>query len=132
MSVALDIATVLDSAMALTVGTNLFYGRRLSDTPDTQVAVQVYGGLAPARTMTATVGSVIAERPRCQVVSRAADYATAETNAQLAWDALQNYKGTVNGNVYLDMTCLQSPFWMGTDGMNRCLMGFNVDIYLSS
>lgn len=132
MSIPEDVATILDAAMSLTIGTDLFWGRGLMDTPDTQVSVQVYGGFAPMLAMTSSVGSAVAERPRCQIMSRAAAYATAESNAQAAWNALQNYKGTVNGTVYLNISSVQSPFWMGIDAQNRCLMGFNVDLYVQS
>ena len=133
MSAAKDVATILDTALSgFTVGTNLFWGRGLTDTPDTQIGVVTYAGGPPELAMTGDVGSAIAEMARVQVVSRAAAYQTAEDNAQLAWNALQNYKGTVNGNTILFVTCLQSPFSLGPDGRNLMQVAFNVEVWTAS
>lgn len=130
MPIAEDLATILQTASVGTLGDTLFWGRGLTDTPDAQVAVQAYGGMAPVRAMTATVGSVAAERPRCQVVSRALEHSTAETTARSAWTALTNYKGTVNGTVILDVSPVQSPFYIGPDDQGRSLVAFNVDVWV--
>ena len=132
MGAAKDIATIIADATDFTIGTDLFYGRSLTDTPDTQIATATYGSFPPDLAMTSTVGSAITERPRVQVVSRALAYDTAEANAQSAWNALQNYKGTVNGTNYLFTTCLQSPFFMGLDDNNRVKVGFNVEAVFAS
>lgn len=131
-----DIATILVNASVGTLGTDLFYGQGLSDTPDAQGACTSYGSAPPDLAMTATVGSAITQRPRVQVVFRGAltdgggDAAMAK--AVSAWNALQNYKATVNGTNYLYVTCLQSPFYMGKDEQGRPRYGFNVEAIRAS
>lgn len=132
MGLAADIAAVIDAGSSLTLGTDLFAGRGLSDTPDTQVAFVVYGSGPPDLAMTATLGSAVAERPHFQVLSRAATYATAETNAKAAWDALQNYKGTQGGTTFLYITCPQSPFYLKLDDQNRVILAFNAEAVIQS
>lgn len=126
-----DIATILQTAGVGTIGTNLFWGQGLTDTPDAQGACTVYGSAPPDLVMTATVGSAVTERPRVQVVFRGAlsdgGGLAAFNKARDAWDNLQNYKGTVNSVNYLYITCLQSPFYMGKDEQGRPLYGFNVE-----
>ena len=127
MSAASDLATVLQTAGIGTLGDDLFWGRGLTDTPDTQIAVQQYSGFSPEIAMTAVAGQVIAERPRCQIVCRAREYTVAEAQARLAWNALTNYGA---GSV-LYVSPVQSPFYMGIDAQNRCLVGFNCDVWIA-
>lgn len=132
MAAAEDIATILAAVSGFgTIGTDVFHRLGLTDTPDAQVACTTYGSAPPDLTMTATVGSAVTERPRVQIVARgemvSGGAAAAEAKAQAAWNALQNYKGTVNGTNYLYVACLQSPFYMGKDEQGRPKFGFNVE-----
>jgi hypothetical protein len=130
MSAASDLATVLQTAGIGTLGDDLFWGRGLTDTPDAQTSVQQYGGLPPEMAMTDVIGKVIAERPRCQIVCRANEYAVAEAQARLAWSALTNYKATPGAGSVMYVSPVQSPFSMGPDQQNRWLYGFNVDCWI--
>lgn len=132
MAAALDIATILAAVSGFgTIGTDIFHGQGLTDTPDAQVACTTYGSSPPDLAMTSTVGSAVTERPRVQVVARGelndGGGAAAIAKAQAAWNALQNYSGTVNGTNYLYIACLQSPFYMGKDEQGRPRFGFNVE-----
>lgn len=126
-----DIATILQTAGVVTIGTDFFWGQGFTDTPDIQGHATVYGSAPPDLVMTSTVGSAVTERPRAQVAFRGelsdGGGEAARTKAQSAWNALQNYKGTVNGTNYLYITCLQSPFYMGKDEQGRPRYGFNVE-----
>jgi len=130
MSAASDVATVLHTAGIGTLGDTLFWGRGLTDTPDTQIAVQQYSGFSPEIAMTAVAGQVIAERPRCQIVCRAREYTVAEAQARLAWNALTNYGAAPGAGSLMHVTPVQSPFSMGPDEQNRWKVGFNVDCWI--
>ena len=68
-------ANVTDTT--LTLGTNLFLGR-LPDTPNTCVALFETGGLSPEETMGGSSLPAYTQ-PRCQILVRAADYASASS-----------------------------------------------------
>ena len=122
-----EIASILDDASTgFTLNTNLFRGR-FEPLPNEQIAIIETGGLPPLNTMTNTVGSPDVERPRFQVIARAAkdNYSTARTNAETAWRALHNFAGTASGTRYLWIEALQPPFSLGMDENDRPLIAFN-------
>ena len=125
-----DIADVLSSGGAGTVGTTIFKGL-MPDRPDACVAVYETGGLAPVHAMNPLVGQAVAERPRVQVVARAAqqDYETARSKASCCFKLLDGLPGrTVNATRYLGAFAVQSPFLLGRDESGRVLLGCNFDV----
>jgi minor capsid protein len=121
-----ELATYIDTNTALTLGTNLFESR-LPESPATAVALAEYGGIAPLQTLGPTF---VEENPRVQVVSRAADYATARTNAKTIWNLFKAFpSGTsLSGVVYKDIIPLQSPFLMMRDALDRPIVAFNLEV----
>jgi hypothetical protein len=90
------------------------------------------GGLSSIHTFSGGPGNAVVERPRVQVVSRAATYATARARAQDAFmllDGLANR--TINGVRYLSITAVQSPFDMGRDDNNYPRVACNFDVVKS-
>ena len=128
MTILDEVGTLIDSSSAtLTLGTNLFLGR-LPDSPDLCVAVYQYGGEEPLRTMG---GDTIAsyEKPRIQVVTRAAGYSTAEALSRTIWgylDAVLNE--TLTATPYLRISAIQSPFPMERDVQDRVIFAQNFTV----
>lgn len=122
-----DLADVLTSGG---VTASLIFKGTLLPAPDTAIALYESGGMPTEHTMGNSAGSAIAERPRVQVVSRAADYETARDNAHVAFQLLDGLpRRTVNGVRYLWCQAAQSPYLRGReDGSNRVLVEFSVDI----
>lgn len=120
---------VASASTGFTLGTNVMRSR-LEPTPDEQIAIIETGGLPPENTMSSVVGAPVSERPRFQVVCRAAkdNYQTARTNAETAWKSLHNFTGPYagsTGTVYHWMEALHPPFSIGPDENDRPLVAFN-------
>ena len=120
---------VASASTGFTLGTNVMRSR-LEPTPDEQIAIIETGGIASENTMSSTVGAPVVERPRFQVICRAAkdNYQTARTNAETAWKALHNFTGPhagSTGTTYYWMEALQPPFSLGNDENDRPLVAFN-------
>ncbi len=124
MSYLDDIGTYLAaatiSAADLTLGTNLFLGRR-PDTPDTCVAIYETGGTAPEMQFgTSTLPGI--ETRGLQVITRALGYSTAEALCTDVWGALCLVDNeTLSGTRYLLADPVQSPFALERDSQNRML-----------
>jgi hypothetical protein len=119
-----DIGTYLAAAstptQALTVGTNLFLGRR-PDTPDTCVTVYETGGTAPELVF-GTNSAPPVETRGLQVVVRGTSYATSEALCTEVWTALCLIDNEVIGTRrYLLADPVQSPFALDRDDRNRML-----------
>ena len=114
--------------LGLTTGTNLFLGT-LPDSPDTAAAVYETGGFFPIHAMSASAGNAAVERPRIQIVTRAAKYQTAR---QLMHNIFTRLDGlgdtTINSTRYLHMTAVSSPAAIGTDPSGRARMVLNLDV----
>jgi len=125
-----EIADYLSTGGIGTVGTTLFKGY-MPELPDTVMAVYESGGRAPYRAMRGAAGQAVAERPRVQVVARAAtyDYASARTAIN---DVVRRLDGagdfTQNGVRYLWVAATQSPFVMGRDDQGRVKIAVNFDV----
>ncbi len=119
-----DIGTHLNgatiAAQDLTLGTNLFLGRR-PDTPDTLVAVYETGGTAPEMVFGGNAAPPVETRG-LQVIARAAAYSTAEalcTDVFVALCLIDNE--TINSTRYLLADPVQSPFALERDSHDRML-----------
>jgi len=130
MAVLTDVGAYLDtnvSAVSLTAGTNLFYGR-LPDSPDTCVALYETGGQGPEDTMGNNSAPVF-ENPRVQIIVRASDYASAETLIRDCWDKLQLVSNeTLTSTHYFRINAVQSPFALERDSQDRMMMACNFQI----
>ena len=125
-----DVADVVSSGGAGTVGTTIFKGI-LPDLPDACVAVMESGGFPPVHTMNANPGTAVVERPRVQIVCRAArdDYEAARTKAHDVMKLLDGLgERSVNGTTYKWIAAVQSPFLMGRDENGRVLISTNYDV----
>ena len=125
-----DAADLLSSGGIGTVGTNLFKGI-MPDIPDACVAVFETGGLPPVHAMASAVGQAVVERPRIQVLCRAAqyDYATARTKAHDVYKLLDGLPARdINGTAYKWIAAVQSPFFIGPDANGRVLISCNFDV----
>lgn len=122
-----DIGTYLAAASispSLTLGTNLFLGRR-PDTPDSCVAIYETGGIAPQMQFgTSTVPGI--ETRGLQVITRALGYSTAESLCTDVWSALCLVDNELlSGTRYLLADPQQSPFALERDSQNRMLHAVN-------
>lgn len=125
-----DLADYMSSQGLGTTGTNLFKGI-MPDTPDACVAVFETGGLPSVHAMASAVGQAVVERPRIQVLCRAAqyDYATARTKAHDVYKLLDGLPARdINGTAYKWVAAIQSPFYMGSDANGRPLIATNYEI----
>jgi hypothetical protein len=126
-----DIGTYLAAASTptqnLTLGTNLFLGRR-PDTPDTIVALFETSGEAPTLTFGTNTGPPLEARGlQCQV--RALGYATAESLATEVWSALCLIDNETLGTTrYLLADPVQSPFPLDRDAQDRMIHAFNFTV----
>ena len=104
----------------LTLGTNLFLGRR-PDTPDTCVALYETGGTAPQLQFGTSTKPGIETRG-LQVVTRAVGYSTAESLCTDVWSALCLVDNeTIGSTRYLLADPVQSPFALDRDDRDRML-----------
>lgn len=126
MTMLVELGEWLEDQAVGTVGTNLFLGR-LPDTPDAATALFEYAGAAPFHTMGPTV---VWERPRLQVLCRAADYATARSQAETIYQLLDVVAETTIESVrYHQIEALQSPFLVQRDANDRPVIGCNYEVW---
>lgn len=119
-----DIGTHLAAASIpaqdLTLGTNLFLGRRPND-PDTVVALYETGGTGP-ELMFGTNSVPPLETRGLQVIARADSYSTSEALCTDVWQALCLIDNeTINSTRYLLADPVQSPFALDRDDQDRML-----------
>lgn len=111
------------------VSTGILFKSRLPDNVDTALALYETGGEAPIRSFQVTVGSVMAEQPRVQVLSRALSYQTARNNIHSVWKLLENVQNrTINSVRYLRIAAVQSPFMLERDANDRAVLACNFDV----
>lgn len=126
MSVVDDLAAHLATAGVGTVGTTVFCNQ-IPTTPDACVVLTEYGGVAPAFTLPASAG-VATERPRVQVLTRAATHQAARSKAESAYAALAKViNQTLTATRYLRVSPQQAPFYLRLDGNGRPEYVFNVE-----
>lgn len=125
-----EIGDYLSSGGVGTVGADMFLGY-MPEAPDAVLSLYETGGMGPYRAMRTCTGSPVAERPRLQVVARAAehDYAAARLKVQQAYALLEHLGDRTLGGVrYLWIGAVQSPFLMGRDERGRVLVACNFDV----
>jgi hypothetical protein len=111
-----DILKILGDGGAGVAGTDLVLGPS-PEQPDTTVAIKVYGGDENDYTFKeGGLASPELERPRFQVVCRAASQLTGWTKARLCRSLLNGFGGTVNGCVYLRIRILGNLQEFSEDG----------------
>lgn len=121
-----ELAAYIDAQTSFTVGTDLFKAR-MPESPVTALALSEYGGAPPLQTLGPTL---VEERPRVQVTSRAADYTTARTNAKTIWNLFKAFPAgtSLSGIIYKEIVPLQSPFLMMRDALDRPIIAFNLEV----
>jgi hypothetical protein len=121
-----DIGGLVATASSVTLGTTLFLGT-LPATPDACMAIKEYPGSPPDFVF--GDNNISVEYPRVQVLARGAqdDYATARSQAELAYKALgAAVAQSISGTRYLAFRPLTAPFDLGRDANNRPIIGFNL------
>jgi len=120
-----ELGTYLEAQVAsLTLGTNLFLGR-LPDDPDTCVVLYEYGGDVPVNTMGSDAMPPV-ERPRIQIMTRAAGYSSARTLSLECWTAIEAILNeSLSGTLYHRISANQSPFPLERDSQDRVLFAQN-------
>lgn len=123
-----EIASVIETAALATTGTDLFLGGLPSD-PSECCALIEYGGEPPLRTQNEGAARSSAqggERPRFQLLCRAADYETGRSLIQSVVDELDGIVNeTIGGTFYLRVAALQPPFLLERDGNDRWIFAVN-------
>lgn len=110
-----------------TLGTDLFVGL-LPDTPDAAVSLFEYGGASPVHSLGS--GGAKFERPRVQVVVRAATYTAARTKIESVYTTLEQLANITLSSVrYLMVEAVQSPAFLERDVNNRVTMVCNFQVY---
>jgi hypothetical protein len=121
------LATASTPTASLTLGTNLFLGRRPDD-PDTIVALFETAGEPPTLTFGSDTSPPIESRG-LQVVVRANAYSTSESLATECWTALCLIDNEVIGSTrYLLADPVQSPFPLDRDSQDRMLHVVNFTV----
>lgn len=111
------------------ISTAILFKSQLPDNVETAIAIYETGGEAPIRSFQMTVGSVMAEQPRIQVLSRSTSYQTARNNIHTAWKLLENVANkSINGVRYLRIAAVQSPFMLERDQNDRPVLACNFEI----
>lgn len=125
MAILDEVGAYIDAQTSLTLGTDLFLGLR-PDTPIDCATIYEYPGDMPRYTL----GSgALVERPRLQVISRSAVYATARSRAQTIWNALNALSDqTLTATRYLRVAPMQTPYLMGRDENRNALIAFNCTV----
>ena len=125
MALLYELGTYLEAQVAsLTLGTNLFLGR-LPDDPDTCVVLYEYGGDVPVNTMGSDAMPPV-ERPRMQILTRAAGYSSARTLSLECWTAIEAVLNeSLSGTLYHRISANQSPFPLERDSQDRVLFAQN-------
>ncbi|MCR4375680.1 MAG: minor capsid protein [Acidobacteria bacterium] len=131
--VADDLADYLSTQGVGTAATDLFVGT-LPSTVTQGIAIRETGGIFSAHTMGASpsgIGSPKAkvERPRVQVFSRAATYATARAKIQDCFNLLDGLQATtINGVLYQWVAAVQSPIDLGLNANFQAEWSCNFDV----
>jgi minor capsid protein len=114
-----------DADLGLTLGTNLFL-TEMDDPgmPSACVALYAYAGAPPLQVLDAA--GVKYAQPGLHVRCRAADYPTAEAQAEAIWLALSAVANqTIDGTWVLGVVPQQSPFSLGPDALGRPVLVSN-------
>lgn len=123
-----DLGVYLQGLALATPGTDLFYGLMPTE-PEVCCALVEYGGEPPMRNQSegaAGVGAQTGERPRIQLLCRAATYETGRSTIQAIWQALDGVVNqTINGTFYVRVAAQQSPFLLERDDNGRCVFAAN-------
>ncbi len=125
-----DIVAYLAAAgIGLTAGTNLFAGKLPATAPDPCVICYETKGAPPLETF-GNDDLPQVDRPRLQVVARAADYVSARTKL---WDCFKKLvligNESVNGTYYERVEAIDSPALMGRDESERVLFVGNFQVH---
>lgn len=108
------LTTAIDSATSLTSGSSLFIGW-MPDQPDTAVALYEYEGETPDYVM----GSPVIDKPRVQIISRSASYATARDTLNTIRSLTDVHDTTLTGIDTLRVHPYGSVTALGRDDKNR-------------
>ena len=142
MSIADDIAAYLvaqSTAFTLLSGTSGNLGKMVmldnAHVADTFASIYETGGGASEYAFSTSTGAatIVFERPSFQVLSRSTVYTTARSQAQTAYTLLDGLAGknlpTATGTRYLQITAIQSPFFVNRDENERYIVSVNFDAW---
>lgn len=122
-----ELGTYVAANTSLVLGTDLFLSQ-LPDTPDTSVVITESSGAAPVDVLGGQDLPAY-ERPRVQVVCRAASYTVARDLADDVYRALIKIAGdTLSGTHFIRVEAVQSPFPLSRDEDRRVLFVCNYQV----
>ena len=126
MGVADDFATRMvnfGNIGVLTPVPTIFIGT-MPAMPDQCTGIRVTGGMEGVYAMGRTLGALVTQHA-VQVLARALTFSAAETLAWRVYAALDNWEGTLNGNVYLRIVARHPPYSVGQDEQQRTVFTCN-------
>ncbi len=142
MSIADDIAAFLvaqSTAFTLLSGTSGNLGKMVmldnAHVADTFASIYETGGGASEYAYSTSTGTadIVFERPSFQMLSRSTTYTTARAQAQTAYTLLDGLADrnlpTATGTRYLQITAVQSPFFVNRDENERFIVSVNFDAW---
>lgn len=122
-----EISAYLQAQGVGTAGVDIFSGV-LPDSPDACTSLHEYGGVGPVHTLGG--GDAKYERPRVQVVVRAATYSAARTKIETIYKLLHKLSNTVLSGVrYLMIEAVHSPAFLTRDANTRVQLVVNFQIH---
>lgn len=127
MALLADMLSYIDTQTSLTKGTDLF-GGDMPPSPIQCVAVYESSSAPPIELMGPTNPPPL-ERPRIQVLVRAADYSTGRALADTVWRALSKISNqTIGSTRYLRVAAVDSPTFIERDENHRPIFSTNFDV----
>lgn len=107
-----------------TFGTDIFAGQ-LPPSPDTAVAVIMFGGATP---LTAFGEPLAIQRPAVQVMARGASYALGRDKIEIAYRAMCAINNMLIEGVWYMGSVTYPPSYIGTDDNGRALFSMNAEL----
>lgn len=125
-----DLVTILTTAGVGTFNVNIFASSKATIPPGAgpYLTLAETGGSGPEGTHNAAAAGFPAYvRPNAQILVRALSYSAARAMSDAAYSALFPVRNRfVNGVFWRQIVCLQEPFDMGLDDLNRATVVFNI------
>jgi hypothetical protein len=119
-----EIAEWLDAQGLGTYGTDIFAGQ-LPPSPDTAIAVILFGGGPPL----ATFGEPLAiQRPTVQILVRGATYETGRDKVEIAYRLLSALHNVLIDDVWYMGCNALPPSFIGADANGRAMFSMNAEL----
>ena len=131
MSFLEDLAAVLNTAgvgvYPGTSATRTIYIGEMPDAPDAVLGLYDRSG----RSSTLYSGGEL-RKPELHVEVRAATFSAAVSKLEAVRAALQLYRGTVNGTLYVSVIAIGEATPLGKDARNRTMRSMNFEVHIAA